>query len=168
MAEPPPGFIDVVSGLDPALVVVTAMGAGSADGCVVGFHCQASIDPPRYVVWLSNKNRTYRLASDPAATHLAVHHLTVEDHDVAELFGGETGDEVDKLAQVDWSPGPGGAPLLDRLPTRFVGRILARLPIEGTDHMAFVLDPVDAELGTTGARPLRLSDAADIDAGHDA
>jgi flavin reductase (DIM6/NTAB) family NADH-FMN oxidoreductase RutF len=158
--------------LDAAMVVVTvaAEGAGGeVDGCLVGFHSQSSIDPPRYVVWLSVENRTYRLASELATTHLAVHLLSASDHDLAERFGATTGDDVDKMAGLPWSPGAGGAPLVEALPERFVGRILERVRIAEGDHVAFVLEPVSAEVRAGAAEPpLRLSQAGDIDAGHSA
>lgn len=167
-------FDGLVARMDPAMIVVTvaAEGAGGeVDGCLVGFHSQSSIDPRRYVVWLSVQNRTYRLASELATTHLAVHLLSPSDRDLAERFGGTTADdpEVDKLADLPWSPGPGGAPLLHALPERFVGRILERIRIAGGDHMAFVLEPVLAEVRPGAAEPpLRLARATEIDPGHEA
>src|SRR5436309_11032282 len=79
----------------PMLIVTTAAG-GERSGCLVGFHTQCSIDPPRWAVWISKENRTYRVAQ--GATTLAVHFPSVDDRELAELFGEETGDEVDKFA----------------------------------------------------------------------
>jgi len=46
-------FDAIVADLEsPAYVVTTAAGA-ERDGCLVGFASQCSIDPPRFVVWLS-------------------------------------------------------------------------------------------------------------------
>src|SRR3712207_8698977 len=42
-------------------------------GCLIGFATQASINPPRFVVCLSRKNRTFRVAND--VDHLGVHLL---------------------------------------------------------------------------------------------
>lgn len=167
-------FDGLVARMDPAMIVVTvaAEGAGGeVGGCLVGFHSQSSIDPRRYVVWLSVQNRTYRLASELATTHLAIHLLSASDRDLAERFGGSTGDDadVDKLGGLPWSPGPGGAPLLDALSERFVGRILERVRIAGGDHVAFVLEPILAEARAGAAEPpLRLGRASEIDPGHPA
>ena len=155
----------LVAEADPAMVVVTAADGDERDGCLVGFHVQASIDPRRYVVWLSRVNRTYRIAQ--RSSHLAVHAVGSDDHDLAELFGGTTGDEVDKLAAVEWAPGPGGVPLLAPLPVRFVGRVLTELDLPDADHVGFVLEPLPGETGDPEA-PLRLSDANDIAPGHPA
>jgi flavin reductase (DIM6/NTAB) family NADH-FMN oxidoreductase RutF len=167
-------FDALVGRLDPAMVVVTVAGdgpGGEVDGCLVGFHSQSSIDPRRYLVWLSVENRTYRLAAELGTTHLAVHLLSASDHDLAEHFGGRTGDdpEVDKLAELPWTAGPGGAPLIDALPERMVGRILERLHPPGNDHVGFLLEPVQASVTATAAEPpLRLGRTVDIEPGHPA
>ncbi|MGE3619557.1 MAG: flavin reductase family protein [Acidimicrobiia bacterium] len=156
------GLGDLVAPLDPALAVVTVAVAGERAGCLVGFHSQCSIEPERYAVWLSEANRTTRLSR--SAPVLAVHLLERSQHDLAALFGGSTGDEVDKFARCDWVPGPDGVPLLRACPHRFVGRPVARLAGAG-DHECVVLEPV--EVGATPAfGPLRLAAVADVEAGH--
>ncbi len=55
-------FEKLVSMLDyPMYVVTTACGDQRA-GCLVGFTSQVSIGPPRFLVGLSEKNHTYRVA----------------------------------------------------------------------------------------------------------
>lgn len=159
------GLAELVAAMDGAMVVVTACGAsGERDGCLVGFHSQCSIDPPRYAVWLSVANRTYELAT--GATHLAVHLLGRGETGLARHFGALTGDATDKLATVAWTAGPDGVPLLDDLPARFVGRIESRAAAAGGDHHLFVLDVVVADAPPPPADVLRLSDATHIDPGH--
>jgi flavin reductase (DIM6/NTAB) family NADH-FMN oxidoreductase RutF len=155
-------YDDLVARLDAAMVVVTAADGDERDGCLVGFHSQMGLDPRRYVVWLSVANRTYRIAQ--RATHLAVHAIDADQHDLAEHLGGLTGDDVDKLADLEWSPGPGGVPLLAELPARLVGRIVVAVDAEA-DHVGFVLDPVEVVVAG-GGDPLRLTQATDITAGH--
>jgi flavin reductase (DIM6/NTAB) family NADH-FMN oxidoreductase RutF len=149
--------------LDPDMCVVTAAAGGERAGCLVGFASQCSIRPPRFAVWLSKANRTYRVAR--AAQCLAVHLLTRDQHGLAELFGGRTGDETDKFARLDVAEGHGGAVVLRDAAAWFVGTILHRT--DGGDHVGFVLDPVQWGQGREG-RLLRLSDAVGIDAGHPA
>ncbi|GGU96559.1 oxidoreductase [Streptomyces filipinensis] len=152
------GFFDR---LDPDMCVVTAMADGERAGCLVGFASQCSIRPPRFTVWLSKANHTYRVAR--AAQHLAVHLLTRDQRDLAELFGGSTGDEIDKFVHLAWAEGHGGAVVLRDAAAWFVGTILHRT--DGGDHVGFVLDPVEWGQGREGPL-LRLSDAAGIAAGH--
>lgn len=158
----PDAFDDLAAALDPALVVVTTALDGERAGCLVGFHAQSSIDPARYCVWLSKANHTARVAQ--RATHLAVHLLGENDHALAERFGTLTGDETDKFAGLAVREGAGGVPLLDACPNRFVLRRVALLD-EGGDHVCLTGEVLDAEyVGLL--RPLRLSQAGDLDPGH--
>ncbi|ONH23126.1 flavin reductase family protein [Pseudofrankia asymbiotica] len=145
-----------------AMIVVTAAAEGERAGCLVGFHAQSSITPPRYCVWLSKANHTYRVAL--RATHFGLHFLAAEDHATAEAFGSLTGDETDKFAGRSVLSGPGDAPLLTDLPNRLVARRLCALD-DGGDHVCFTLEPVAASLNGPFA-PLRLSQALDIEPGH--
>jgi flavin reductase (DIM6/NTAB) family NADH-FMN oxidoreductase RutF len=160
-------FETVVKLLDYPLFVVTTAADGSLGGCLVGFATQVSISPPRYLVGLSNKNRTYRLAT--RATHLVVHVLGASHHALAELFGGQTGDETDKFAKCSWRPGPGGAPILDGVAGWFSGRILERLPLG--DHVGMLLEPGSGQVlqpGDDVLDLLTLKDVGDLEAAHGA
>lgn len=150
-------FEDLVDALDYPMFIATVPG----DGCLIGFATQCSIDPPRFLACLSNKNRTYRLARE--ADHMAVHVVPADRLDLAELFGGETGDETDKLERCEWTAGPGGLPLLSGCPW-LAGRIVDRFEVG--DHVAFVLE-VDEARGSS-AQPLRFQQARGIEPGHEA
>jgi flavin reductase (DIM6/NTAB) family NADH-FMN oxidoreductase RutF len=152
--------------LNPDMCLVTAVAGGERAGCLVGFSSQCSIQPPRYVVWLSKENHTYRVAR--AARHLAVHLITPEQRELAELFGSRTGDDTDKFAGVRWREGPEGTVVLADAAAWFVGSVVLRT--DAGDHVGHVLDPV---AGGSGAGPdggplLRLDDAVDIPPGHPA
>ena len=157
-------FADMEARFDPPLVIVTTAALGTRAGCVVGFHGQSSIDPVRYAVWISKANYTYRVAL--LAGHLAVHRLDGRHRRLAQAFGGSTGDEVDKFAGVRHEDGPFGVPLLTDCDDRFV---LERVSMwdDGGDHVCFIGAPVHVDLGTHGSAALRVSDAHDIEAGHD-
>lgn len=131
---------DLVARLDYPMFIVTVEAGGERAGCLVGFATQCSIDPPRFLVCLSDKNRTYRVARQ--AELAAMHLVPADAEDLVELFGSHTGDDTDKFAQCEWREGPGGVPLLERCPNWFAGRILERLP--AGDHLALLLDPVEA------------------------
>ncbi|MET9777280.1 flavin reductase family protein [Streptomyces sp. NPDC006367] len=158
--------MDVFLGrLDPDMCVVTASAGGERAGCLVGFASQCSLEPVRFVVWLSEANRTFRVARD--AEYLAVHLLARDRYGTAEVFGGLTGDRADKFARVRWRLGYGGAVLLEDAEAWFVGRVVARVP--GGDHVGHVLDPVEwGGRESSGGPLLRLGDARTIDAGHPA
>jgi flavin reductase (DIM6/NTAB) family NADH-FMN oxidoreductase RutF len=155
-------FADLMAKLDQSMVIVTTLAGDDHAGCLVGFHSQSSIDPPRYVVWISQANHTHEVAQ--RASVFAVHLVPSDRRDLAELFGGVTSDELDKLERCAWSPGPDGVPLLNGCPDRFVGRRVEWLDADG-DHGGIVLEPTVVH--TDGEGPwLRLADVVDIDAGH--
>jgi len=133
-------FNSLVGDLDYPMFIVTACADGERSGCLIGFATQASIDPSRFLVCLSHKNRTYRIAQGTEL--LGVHFVPEEQAEVAELFGGETGDEVDKFERCAWHDGPEGLPILDRCARWFVGRVVDRL--DAGDHELFLLEPVAA------------------------
>jgi len=154
-------FDAIVAGLDTPMYVVTTAAGDERDGCLVGFASQCSIDPPRFGVWLSKENRTYRISL--SATTLVVHLLREGDQDLAQLFGGETGDEVDKFEDVDWRPGPDGCPVLTRCDW-FAGSVVER--IDTGDHVAFLLTPHEGVCERSGTRQLGMQEIGDIEAGH--
>ena len=156
-------FDDLAGDLVSTMLIVTARRGDERSGFLVGFSTQISIDPGRFLVCLSVANHTYGLAEE--ATHLAVHVLPAGAKPLAELFGGETGDEVDKFAKCGWTDGPEGLPILDGCPSWFVGAVAER--IRFGDHVGFVLDPVAAAHGSA-APPLTLPQVEDIEPGHDA
>ena len=156
-------FNSLVGDLDYPMFIVTAAAHGERAGCLIGFATQASIDPSRFLICLSHKNRTYRVGRD--AELLGVHFVPEEQAELAELFGGETGDDVDKFERCEWQPGPRGTPLLAACPNRFVGRVLERL--DAGDHDAILLEPVTAERGTDSDE-FTFHRAKRIDPGHEA
>jgi flavin reductase (DIM6/NTAB) family NADH-FMN oxidoreductase RutF len=156
-------FIAMTGSLDYPMLLVTTVADGERSGCLVGFSTQCSIDPPRFIACLSDKNRTQRVAS--RADALAVHFLPAGATGLAELFGTETGDEIDKFSRCAWHPGPLGLPIIDACGRWFVGRILERRTLG--DHVAFVLDPVAACDDGDGDQ-LTFSDVKHLEPGHDA
>jgi flavin reductase (DIM6/NTAB) family NADH-FMN oxidoreductase RutF len=156
-------FNEIVGELDYPMLIVTAAAGDRIAGCLVGFASQASIDPPRFTVFLSDKNRTYEVAQE--AEELVVHFLSADDDDLAQLFGGETGHETNKFDRVDWEPTGAGTPLLERCPNRFVGRILDRQRVG--DHVAYLLEPTKAAHGEDFSS-FPFHRAKRIEAGHEA
>jgi flavin reductase (DIM6/NTAB) family NADH-FMN oxidoreductase RutF len=161
----PGDFEKIVGRLDYPMFVATTVGAGGERaGCLVGFATQCSIDPARFLVCVSDKNRTYRVLRGAEA--LALHVVPADAADVVELFGGETADDVgDKFERCDWRQGPDGLPILERCPSWFAGRILDR--IELGDHVGHLVEPYAGEAGYDG-RAYPFSRAKDVDPGHEA
>src|SRR5579862_5509990 len=147
-------FAELVARLDYPLLIVTATHGGDRAGCLIGFASQVSIDPPRFLACLSVENRTYRVACEADA--LVIHWVGEDQQELADLFGGETGDDVDKFSRCAWHAGPGGTPVLDDLGSWFAGRVLKR--IDFGDHAGFLLEPTHVELGPR-RQPLMFQEA---------
>jgi flavin reductase (DIM6/NTAB) family NADH-FMN oxidoreductase RutF len=157
-------FEKLVSLLDyPMFVVTTRVGDESA-GCLVGFASQVSIHPHRFLVGLSKRNRTYRIAE--GAGHLAVHLLERRHCELARLFGGETGDRTDKFARCSWHSGPHELPILDDAAGWFAGAVLNRYDLG--DHVGFVLEPAQGSAPDKFEQLVTFSDVRDLEPGHEA
>jgi flavin reductase (DIM6/NTAB) family NADH-FMN oxidoreductase RutF len=157
-------FEKLVSMLDYPMYVVTTRVGDQRAGCLVGFTSQVSIGPPRFLVGLSDKNHTYRIAKD--ATHLAVHLLPRTHRELARLFGSETGDRTDKFARTTWHEGPYALPILDDAAGWFVGEVLSRFDVG--DHIGFLLQPVEGEAPDKFEQLVTFADVRDLEPGHEA
>ena len=162
MTDEPDNFAKLIAGLDPPMAVVTTASDREQAGCLIGFHAQSSIEPERYVVWLSKANHTYRVGL--RAAHFAVHFLTAEDLALAERFGTLTGEDTDKFAGMDVDPDQNGVP---RLSVCQNWMSLDRLAIldDGGDHVCLTTRICSAHTDGDFA-PLRLASAAHLDPGH--
>jgi flavin reductase (DIM6/NTAB) family NADH-FMN oxidoreductase RutF len=158
------GFERLVGLLDYPMFVVTTQADNEQTGCLVGFASQTSIRPPRFLVGLSRRNHTFGVAA--RATHLAVHVLSDRHTELARLFGGETGDHIDKFTRCSWHPGPEGMPILDDAVGWFVGKTLKRTDFG--DHVGYLLEPVGGYAPQRFDELVTLSDVADLQPGHEA
>ena len=153
----------LVASLNYPVVIVTVAAGQRRSGCLVGFWTQCSIHPPRFLICISDKNATHAVATE--ADVLALHLLGPEDRELSELFGEETGDEIDKFTRCGWDVGPDGVPLLRDCAGYIAGRVLRRDDVG--DHTAFLIEPVAAEQ----RRPfqqLGFQDVKEMEPGHEA
>jgi flavin reductase (DIM6/NTAB) family NADH-FMN oxidoreductase RutF len=159
------GFDALMGRLDHPMIIVTTAAGEVRSGCLVGFHSQCGIDPPRFALWLSKGNHTYRIGV--LCDTFAVHVPTAADRALAELFGADSGDGIDKFARCSWTRGPDDVPLLDACPTRFVGRRVALLDA-GPDHVCLILEPISADVPAADGPDewLMFRDVLGLPAGH--
>jgi flavin reductase (DIM6/NTAB) family NADH-FMN oxidoreductase RutF len=155
-------FSRLTQGLDTPMFIVTVAIDGERAGCLVGFATQISVSPGRFLACISVKNHTHGRAC--LARSIGVHVVPDSQRSLAELFGGETGDEVDKFARCRWRPAADGTPLLDDCPDRFVGSVISRIDLG--DHTGFVLEAWLAEYSGE-SQQLSMQRALEIDPGHD-
>ena len=163
MAEAEQTFQRLVAQLDYPMFIATVSAGHERAGCLIGFATQCSIHPPRFLAGISDKNRTYRVAE--AASSMGIHLVPEDAGELAELFGGETGDEVDKFERCEWHPGPRTCRCSTTARTASSAGSWSASPFG--DHVGMVLEPFfaeeDAEAGQLG-----FHRAKRIDPGHDA
>lgn len=157
-------FDDLMGMLDYPMFVVTTQADGHPSGCLVGFATQTSIQPPRFMVGISKGNHTFGVAG--RSDHLAVHLLSRNQRALAELFGGQSGDRIDKFDRCSWRAGPQGMPILDDAVAWFVGRTVDRLDVG--DHVGYLLEPLSVWAPDVDDDLLYLSDVDDLEPGHEA
>lgn len=149
--------------LDYAMFVVTTSDGRERSGCLVGFAMQCSIDPPRFIICISNKNHTVKVIR---RAEVAVVHLVPDDAiELAELFGASSGDRIDKFSRCEWVEGPGGVPVLARCKSWFAARIEERW--DTGDHVTLLMRPFQVETPEK-VSPLMFERAKGIPPGHDA
>jgi flavin reductase (DIM6/NTAB) family NADH-FMN oxidoreductase RutF len=153
-------FERLVATLDYPLYVVTTAFQEQPAGCLIGFATQCSIHPPRFLACISKKNHTFLLAV--RAPTLAVHIIDEKEKRIAELFGGETGDEIDKFSQVRWHF-VRGVPIFDACERWFAGSVLEQIDLG--DHVGFLLEPIDTGQEATSEQ-LTFQNARHIEPGH--
>ena len=154
-------FEQLVATLDYPVYVVTTASGDERSGCLIGFATQCSIRPPRFLACISKKNHTLGIARRAAV--IAVHVVEEKNRDIADLFGGETGDEIDKFARTRWHLAH-GVPIIDACERWFAGAVLQQ--IDFGDHVGFLLDPIESEQSDT-SKQLTFQKARDIEPGHE-
>jgi flavin reductase (DIM6/NTAB) family NADH-FMN oxidoreductase RutF len=157
-------FDKIVATADTPIYLVTVDDGSRRAGCLVGFATQVSIEPRRFLICVSKANHTYQVAG--TAKYLAVHLIDRENLALAQLFGAETGDDVDKFSWCRWQDGPHGLPILDEAVAWFAGPILDR-PDFG-DHIGLVVAPDSGHAPEDAIAIAHYSDVADIEPGHPA
>jgi flavin reductase (DIM6/NTAB) family NADH-FMN oxidoreductase RutF len=157
-------FDDLMAMLDYPAFVATTQADGVPAGCLVSFGTQTGVEPPTFLISLSKTSHTFEVAR--RAGFVAVHVLARHHRVLAELFGVQTGHQVNKFDRCSWRAGPQGMPILDDAIAWFVGKTLYW--IDAGDHVAFLLQPVATWSPECDEDPLYLSDLDDLEPGHEA
>lgn len=95
-----------------------------------------------------------------------MHVLSYQHSELAQLFGGQTGDHIDKFDRCAWHAGPEDMPILDDAVAWFVGKTLTRFDVG--DHVGHVLEPIAGQAPESFGDLITYADVADLESGHDA
>ncbi|WP_024796713.1 flavin reductase family protein [Tomitella biformata] len=148
--------------LDYPMLIATTSADGELSGCLVGFATQVSLLPARFLVCLSDKNHTFRVAG--RASHLAVHYVAADQVELARLFGEQTGDTVDKFARCEWSMAADNLPVLAGAEFWFAGPIVN--VVRFGDHTGFVIEPDRGDAAERSTELLSSLLVRDFEPGH--
>jgi len=149
--------------LDYPVLVVTTQADGQPSGCRVSFATQISVRPARFLVGIPKSG--HNLGVESRFEYLAVHVLSRQGHGLAELFGDDTVDQLEKFRRCSWRAGPFGMPILDEAAAWFVSRALNWSEIG--DHVCNLLEPVAAWAPESSDDLLYLSDFDDFEPDDD-
>ena len=118
---------DALGRFATGVTVVTCMADAAAVGITANSFASVSLDPA-LVLWSIARSST-RFAAFSAAPAFAIHILGQDERDLAARFtrGGAGFDGL------DWTPGPGGAPVIPGTLARFDCRLQAAH--DGGDHL---------------------------------
>jgi len=98
--------------------------------------------------------------------YLVVHVVERRHVGLARLFGGQTGDQVNKFDHCSWHTGPHAMPILDDAVAWFVGKTLKRVDLG--DHIGYLLEPGAGAAGEPTDNLVSFPDVADLTPGHQA
>ncbi len=157
-------FERVAAELDYPMLIATPSADGELSGCLVGFATQVSLLPARFLVCLSDKNHTLRVAG--RASHLAVHYVAVGQVELARLFGEQTGDEIDIFVRCEWDMTADNLPVLTEAECWFAGPIVD--VVSFGDHMGFVIEPDRGAVAERSTELLSFFSVRDFEPGHGA
>lgn len=121
-------LIDAVKGAHRAfptgVMIVTTSVDGRPYGLAVNAFSSVSLDPPTLLVCVASTSSTYThlVAVDEVAVNVLAH----DQLDVARRFAVSGGD---KFAELDWSPGENGAPIIGGAAGHFEISVTQRLPM---------------------------------------
>lgn len=114
------------------VTVITTLGRdGNLTGLTASSFNSLSLDPPLVLWSLAQDSPSMPVFQE--STHFAVNVLSLEQVHLSRRFGTRG---IDKFSGVDWTPGLGGAPLLDGCAAYFECSMIRHYA--GGDHLIFI------------------------------
>jgi flavin reductase (DIM6/NTAB) family NADH-FMN oxidoreductase RutF len=121
------------------VTVVTALDGDTPRGLAVNAFASISLDPPTVMVAVQHTSSTHECLF--TADHLAINILSTGQLDVVTTFATKS---TDKFANLDWTPGPFGSPLIDR--SAAVMEVEIRERLQASTHTVFICRVVHADV----------------------
>lgn len=127
-------FLSAMSNVANSVTVVTTDGTGGKHGATVSSFCSVSADPPTVLVCLNQSSNTCAAVEENGV--FCVNVLPEDEHKLANVFAGQTGDDViDKFTDAKWSTSGNGSPVLPGV-TAFLCTVTGK--VEASSHIIFI------------------------------
>jgi len=137
-------FRDACGRFATGITAVTGVGPdGVLAAITVNSFASVSLDPMQVLFCIGHRSSAYGTLT--AAERVAIHVLADDQEEVARLLATAGLSGADRLADLDWTPGRCGEPLLAGTAARFAGPVVQR--VDSGDHGIFVVEVDDVELG---------------------
>ena len=145
--------------LTVGVYVVGVADGGRRDAFTAAWVTQVSFDPPLLMVSVNPQNASYAVLR--ASGCFTISALKRGQLEIARILGTRSGREEDKLADVRWSPGASGAPILDDALAYFECDVTTSLP--AGDHVLVVGRVIDGRILDADAVPMTYAETGDMD-----
>ncbi len=133
--------------------IVATVLDGQAHGMTISSFTSLSLEPPRILVSLYMKTRTYELVQ--ASQSFAVTLLSSEQQEISRKFAGQVADDGNRFDGIDWQPSLSGNPIISGGLAYFDCKVVESfVQGEQTVFVAEVLDAGAPEDKPESAKPL--------------
>jgi len=129
--------------------VVTSRQGEHRHGMTVNSFTSISIDPPRVVVTLANRTRTYALIQKAGVFGVSI--LRLEMEEISNRFAGRIAEDGDRFAGLEVLTSPGGMPLLKDCLAGMECRVIHTYPMP---ESTLIVGEVVWVYTTNGGEPL--------------
>jgi flavin reductase (DIM6/NTAB) family NADH-FMN oxidoreductase RutF len=133
------------------------------DAFTAAWVMQVSFNPLLVALSINPQNASYALVTESQA--FTVNVLKRGQFELARRFGTRSGRDYNKLADLRWHPGRGGAPILDDALAYFDCDVTARHP--AGDHELIVGRVVGGRITDPSAAPMMYRETGDMDQSAD-
>lgn len=134
-------MIEVMRAKNYDLVVVTSKLDGQINGQAVAWNTQASIEPPMMAVGLSIETYTHSLIKESGI--FAINFIPKDRQDLIEFFGYQSGRDVDKFKDIEYTSATTGSPILKDAAAFLDCRLVDTYALN--DHDFYVGEVVEAD-----------------------
>lgn len=134
-------IIDIMMAKNYDLTVVTTRLGDKINGQTVAWVTQASINPPMVAVGISSERYTYGLLKESKV--FAINFLPKSRQDIVDLFGFQTGAEVDKFKDFKYRSAVTRSPILNDAAAFLDCKVVKTC--QTGDHELFIGEVVDAD-----------------------